>query len=46
MPKLKVTITLDPELYTWIEQEVKKRRFASVSHAIEYALTRLKEEEE
>jgi Arc/MetJ-type ribon-helix-helix transcriptional regulator len=40
--KIKKTVTLDIELIKWIEQKVKEKEFASVSHAIEKALFELK----
>jgi Arc/MetJ-type ribon-helix-helix transcriptional regulator len=36
---------LDPDLLTWIEEMIEKKRFANRTHAIEYALQRLKEQE-
>lgn len=39
------TITLNGSLLEWIQEQIKKKRFASVSHAIEYALTKLRESE-
>ncbi len=43
MPKKRVYATIREELVVWMDNEVKKLRFASRSHAIEYALTKLKE---
>ena len=42
MPKAKIPISIDPELVKWIEAEVKKKRFASRSHAIEFAVNELR----
>lgn len=42
MPKAKIPISIDPDLLKWIESQVKKKRFASRSHAIEYAVNELK----
>lgn len=39
--KLKLSISIDPDLVAWIDKEVKAKRFATKSHAIEYALTQL-----
>jgi Arc/MetJ-type ribon-helix-helix transcriptional regulator len=36
---------LDPDLLTWIDEMIEKKRFANRTHAIEYALQRLKEQE-
>ena len=38
MAKRKVTITLSEETLDWIDKEVKSRRFADRSHAVEYCL--------
>ena len=44
--KVKVTISLDPKIYAWAMANSKPGgRFASVSHAIEHALARLRDEE-
>ena len=45
MVKVRKNVTIDNELIKWVETEIKKKRFASLSHAIEYALTKLKEKE-
>lgn len=42
--KLKTSIALDSELLKWIDKEIGTKRFANRTHAIEYALQRLKEE--
>ncbi len=42
MPKAKIPISIDPDLLKWIEGEVKKKRFANRSHAIEFAVNELK----
>jgi Arc/MetJ-type ribon-helix-helix transcriptional regulator len=36
---------LDPDLLVWIDEMIKKKRFANRTHAMEYALQRLKEQE-
>ena len=41
---MKVTATIDQELISWIDGEVEKRRFRNRSHAIEYAIAKLKED--
>ena len=43
--KTKTSIALDDELICWIEEMVKIKRFASRTHAIEYALQRMREKE-
>lgn len=40
---MKVTATIDKELVEWLDGEVEKRRFRNRSHAIEYAIAKLKE---
>jgi len=42
--KIATSITVDKELLDWIDSEVDRKRFASRSHAFEYAITKLKEE--
>jgi len=39
--KVKVTATMDPELADWIDGQIKSRRFASRSHALEVAVSEL-----
>lgn len=43
MPKKRVYATLREDLVKWMDQEIEKLRFASRSHAIEYALAELKD---
>jgi Arc/MetJ-type ribon-helix-helix transcriptional regulator len=43
---VRVTVTVDNELVQWIDSEVKNRRFRNRSHAIEYAIAKLKEKKE
>jgi len=45
MPKIKKTVTLDKDLLAWVEGQIKEKRFASLSHALEYALKNLKDSE-
>jgi Arc/MetJ-type ribon-helix-helix transcriptional regulator len=44
MPKVRRSVTISKELLTWINEEIEKRRFKDVSHAIEYSLYHVKEE--
>ena len=46
MPKVRKNVTLDPDLVDWVEKQIENKRFASVSHAIEYALNELRKREE
>lgn len=41
--KVKVTASMKEELVEWIDTQVGKSRFASRTHALEYAITKLKE---
>jgi len=41
--KLRLQVTVREDLVKWIDQEIETLRFANRSHAIEYALTQLKE---
>ncbi len=43
--KVKTSVALDEDLLYWIDAMVKIKRFANRTHAIEYALQRLKEQE-
>jgi len=45
MPKERVSITIRRDLLEWIDQKVESLRFASRSHALEYAIAKLKQEE-
>jgi len=40
--KASISITISQDLLDWVNEELKTARFASVSHAVEYALRRLK----
>ena len=40
--KIKTSIGLDEDLIKWIDSEVKTKRFANRTHAIEYALEQLR----
>ena len=40
--KIQKTVTLDPEILKWVEKQIEFKRFASLSHAIDYALQELK----
>jgi len=42
--KANISITIDPELIKWIDDQIAKKRFANRSHGIEYALYRLMEQ--
>ena len=40
--KIKTSVALDEELLTWIDSQIKTKRFANRTHAIEYALEQLR----
>jgi Arc/MetJ-type ribon-helix-helix transcriptional regulator len=40
--KVKTSIALDKDLTAWIDKLIKSKRFANRTHAIEYALQRLR----
>ena len=41
--KLKTSVSLERDLLEWVDKMVEAKRFASRTHAIEYALQRLRE---
>jgi len=43
MAKMKLTVTVTPEMFKWIDEEVEKGHFADRSHAVQYALRKTKE---
>ena len=43
--KKKTSVSLDRELLSWVEKKVREKKFASVTHAVEYALEELKKKE-
>ena len=43
MVKVKLTVTVTPEIFKWIDEEVKKGHFADRSHAVQYALIKVRE---
>jgi Arc/MetJ-type ribon-helix-helix transcriptional regulator len=45
MAKITLQVTVREDLVKWTDEQVEKLRFASRSHAVEYALTQLKEKE-
>ena len=42
--KTKTTVSIDMDVYRWIESMVKKGRFAHVSHGVEYCARIVKEQ--
>ncbi len=45
MTKIKTSIALDEELIKWVDMQIEKKRFANRTHAIEYALQQLVDNE-
>lgn len=45
MVKQRLQVTIREDLVKWVDQQVEKLKFANRSHAIEYALMKLKENE-
>ena len=43
--KVQVSVTLDEDQIAWMDREIEDSRFATRSHAIVYALTRLMKED-
>ena len=39
--KRKISVAIDEDLLSWIEVQVQKKRFASVSHAVNFAVNDL-----
>lgn len=44
MAKQRLQVTVREDLVKWIDQQIEKAQFGSRSHAIEYALTQLKDQ--
>jgi Arc/MetJ-type ribon-helix-helix transcriptional regulator len=42
----RLQITIEDELYTWLTKEIKELKFGSYTHAINYALKRLRDDME
>ena len=38
MSRQRISITIDKKLLKWLDKQVKERRFASRSHALEYLI--------
>jgi Arc/MetJ-type ribon-helix-helix transcriptional regulator len=41
--KVKTSIALDEDLIAWIDKMIETKRFANRTHAVEYALQKLRE---
>ena len=40
--KIKTSMNIDEDLLKWVDEQIKVHRFASRTHAVEYALAQLK----
>ena len=45
MAKQRLQVTVREDLVKWVDEQIEKARFGSRSHAIEYAVTQLKNKE-
>ena len=45
MVRRKIAVSIDQELVKWIDMQVESKRFRNRSHAVEWALAKLREEE-
>jgi Arc/MetJ-type ribon-helix-helix transcriptional regulator len=43
--KRKISVAIDEDLLEWIHSEIGKKRFASASHAVNYALNETRKRE-
>ena len=43
MAKVKLTVTVTPEIFKWVDEEVESGFFADRSHAVQYSLTKVRE---
>ena len=41
--KIKTGITLDPDMYEWIQSKIKTKEFSCVTHAVERGLVLLRQ---
>ena len=42
----RLQITLDDDLYNWLTKQIKEMKYGSYSHAINYALKQLRQQDE
>jgi len=43
MVKVKLTVSILPEIVRWVDEQVKKGHFADRSHAVQYSILKVKE---
>ena len=41
--KIKTGVTIDPELFEWIQEKIKTKEFSNLTHAVERGLLLLRE---
>ncbi len=44
--KIKTGVTIDPELFDWVQSKIKTKEFSNLTHAVERGLMLLKEKME
>ncbi len=44
--KIKTGVTLDPDLFYWVQSKIKTKDFSNITHAVEKGLYLLKEKME
>lgn len=42
--KIKISVTIDPEIYNWVQEKIKTKEFSNITHAVERGLLLLKEQ--
>jgi len=42
MVKVRLTVSISPEIMKWIDEEVSKGHFADRSHAVQFSVTKTK----
>ena len=43
--KESISVTIDSELLEWVDEQIGEHKFASRSHAVEYCLSSVREED-
>ena len=43
MAKVKLTVTVTPEIMKWVDEQAEKGFFADRSHAVQYSLIKVRE---
>jgi len=43
MVKVKLTVTVTPEIMKWVDEQAEKGFFADRSHAVQYSLIKVRE---